>query len=621
MSLAYPAALWLLPAALAVLVLLQLYRSRRREILAGSLLLWRRVAAQERAPRRRLIVLDLAFWLQAAILAALALALADPQTTLRAPVGRRVAVLLDNGPAARARRADGTAVWDEVRATACASLDRLAPGDRVALLASSPWPHRLDASDGLAPQEVRTAAEALSPALSGPATAAAWTFLQEAAREFGGSEGPAAAFAFSPRAAPEGASVAGHANWRTLGPGPRLDNAGLTEFGSERTVKDGQAAVEALVQVRNFSASGRPVQGRVVLESLDKRRPLKQEQPLRLEAPGKPGALAGAPFFLPGKDPPPIRISWKPEGGPDALPEDDTVCAAPRLVAAPRVRLNGAAPDLETLYRKALDSELLRPGTADAADLEIYVEGVPEELPAGARAALFLAPAKDWGNFEVGPGVFKAAAVFPGKDDPLLRDFHASPEGLGFAVNRAREIKPAGDLKVLLQDGAGRLLAARFRLSGGRPCYVLASVPGVELGGPEQMPLAALLLRMLREAAGSGEPYAVERAAKREAGLGAALPLDWTPALDLADGKSTGVGVLDESASDLTASLGRPQGEGLELETRVPAPRQTRHALWPWPAGLAVLLILLELWIEAAQQGRPVRNDSASSDYATEQLQ
>ena len=48
----WPAAFWLVPIVLAVLILLRLYRTRRKEIVTGSLLLWRRLAKQQPKVKR-----------------------------------------------------------------------------------------------------------------------------------------------------------------------------------------------------------------------------------------------------------------------------------------------------------------------------------------------------------------------------------------------------------------------------------------------------------------------------------------------------------------------------------------------------------------------------------------
>ena len=604
MSFEHLYALGFFPLALLALILLQFYRSRRREILAGSLLLWRRVAAKETAPRKRRLLWDRYFWLEVGVLGALTLALTGPALAVFAPPGRRVAMLLDNGPAARARMANGGRVWEDVLAAANETLSRLGPADRVALSASAPFPRRLDAGSegqGMTPGEARSAAEALVPALSGPTSAAAKFALLEAAREFGGAEGPALALAFSPRAAPDAESGPARARWRRVGSGVPLENTALTAFGSALTLRDGQAAAEILVQVRSFSTSTGVVRGRLVLETQGGAPPRREERPLTLAAAGPLGAVSSATFLLAGKDLPPVKISWVAQRGPDALPEDDVLCARPRSISPLKVRLHGSAPHLERLYREALGAGVSKPGATDDPDLEIYVDHVPEELPAHTRAALFLAPASGFGSFEVTPRVFTPNSVHPGRADPLLEGLHDTPTGLGFAIGQARELRATGDLQLLLRDEAGHPLAARFRIRGGCTGYVLAFVPGAELTSQRQMPLAALLLRILREAAGSVEPYAVQKAGEIEKASGVALPLDWAPGMNSALNPHAGSGVLDLDASDLASSLGAPAGEALDLESWLPAARPATFALWPWLVGLALLLVLLEQGLERSQ--------------------
>src|SRR5436190_1986249 len=100
---AHSSALWLLPVLLILLVFLRFFQTRRRDLHAGSLMLWRRLAAQQpKLPPRRFI-LDRSLLLQALALAALVLALAGPSLALSNSQRQAMVLMLDNGPTSRAR--------------------------------------------------------------------------------------------------------------------------------------------------------------------------------------------------------------------------------------------------------------------------------------------------------------------------------------------------------------------------------------------------------------------------------------------------------------------------------------------------------------------------------------
>jgi hypothetical protein len=263
------------------------------------------------------------------------------------------------------------------------------------------------------------------------------------------------------------------------------------------------------------------------------------------------------------------------------------------------VRWHGSAPHVEDLYREALQAELLEPdGTlrdgsgparAGPTDLEVYVDATPDEAPADCRGALFLAPARSFGAFEVLAGADAGSAPQLGDPDPLTRDLKSQPE---FAVAEARRLQQSGDWKVLLRDSAGAPLLARFRLPGGRPACVLGFVPGA--GAPRERklapPLAAVLIRFLLEAAGAREPYAVRAAAELEHARGAPLPPAWRPAYE----QEAGQGVLDARASEVLAGACTPPRPAILRAEESPV----SHPLWPYLVLLAMGLLLLEFRAE-----------------------
>ena len=538
------------------------------------------------APRRRRIPLDARFLVEVLTLGALAVALAGPRLTSRSPIGRRVVLILDNAPAARARQPSGRPVWEDLAKAASEVQWSLSSADRLAIACTSPLLRRLDGGAGLEPSEAAKLLRSLEPALSGPSVEEVYFFACQEARLFGGPDQPAPVLVVSARAAPSALPPSPRVRWRTAGPGPVLGNVGFTAFGSSAEA----GGAELLVQVRNFSAHS--ATGQVQLESDG--RPLATK-----DVALAPEGSAGVAFHVAAGPRAPLVLIWHAQAGPDALPEDDRLVVAPRQLRRPKVRWHGAAPHLEDLFRLALDAESVPLESSVEADLEIYVDAVPESVPAGARSALLLAPPRDFSPCEVLPGVVEWPAAWRGQDDPLTRNLLDGPDGLGFPIAKARRLRQVGDWRVLIQDGLGGCLVARFRLAEGRPAYVCAFVPGEGLGWARERKfdhpgLAALLLRLLREASGSSEPYTVETAAELEKAVGKPLPLSWSPAYDAA--RNTGQGVLDLRVSRL--ELGEPRREQFDLHDLAPMQRESVVALWPLLVGAAVALILVEVWLE-----------------------
>ncbi len=621
MSLAHPYALLLIPAAVAVLIFLQLLRARRREVLAGSLMIWRKVAAQIHAPRRRRIVLDRTFWLQVAVLSAIVLALSDPSLTLTQNPGRNLVVMLDNDTTARARDTQDQPLWRFIVDRAKQHLAELNAADRVALCLSCPDPRRVDGSGGLNPQEAIKALENFGPALHPTPAAQAWLFARETGRTFGSNEGSSASvLVLSTRAAPVSANDSRHARWEVVGPGGACRNVALCEFGSTVLTNDSQdgSDVEVFVQIRNFSSE--VVKGSVLLESL-KQEPASRKEEAR-EIP--PKGMVGITFRLASRREaaeqhggrialPVLRISWRSPSGADALPEDDLVIVSPRNVGKPRIRMHGQAEPLRILYQTAEKADFLEPIKDDECDLEIHVEEMPGGVSGKAKAVLLLAPLSAFGPFEVGDELLDHPLARRGTDDPLITGFIDREEGLEFRIEKARTLKQIGDWRPLILDKENHVLAARFELQDGRPGFVCAFVPGVGKGWREEqdlgLALSTFLLRILREAQGAGEPYAVTRAGDIERKRGQALPLDWRPSIDnkTVQDQTEGAGVLDAEASAL--AFGQPSSEALKQTAILPVVQPVRHPLWPYLVLLALLLLLLE----ERSEGTPRRTSLSAS--------
>ena len=611
-------AFWVLQAALTALVVLRLLRSRRREMLSGSLLIWKRLAAKETARPTRTFKLDRSFWLQAAALGALGAALSGPVLEHFSQQGRRIAVVLDNGPAARARMPDGKRVWDQVVRDAHDFLSQLDAADQVELLVSSPLPRRLK-SGGARPLNAALAElDRVQPALSGPDTLAVWRYALEytgeQSEQKNATEPLDVVVVCSPRVAPPGArdTTGERTHWLVSGNTPELSNVALTAVGSTALQAKDEAsrAVEVLVRVSNFSAH--PALGHLELHVPAASNQVKQSRSLEIPA----GTSAGVAFRIEQFPLPTLRIEWSPvSNAPDALLEDNSIVLAPQAQRLPLVRMNGNAPHVEDLWASTGGTQFLREEDPRSADLEVYVDAVPHEVPATARAAIFFAPAASFGPFEVAAAsVSRPVAFRCAHDDPLTRGSSMSPEGLGFPILRARRFSQWGDWQPLLRDSDGNVLAARFRLSAGRTGYVFAFVPGD--GWPRERKLEppafpALLLRLLSEATRMGEPYSALPVAVLERPSGEPLPPDWSP--QLAEDGQTGTGVLDVHASNLSgvyaARIAAPLKPPALLSTRRTQP-STLALLF---SILALTLIVIEMHLEPASVRTPSADPKHSS--------
>ncbi|MCY3019853.1 MAG: BatA domain-containing protein [Planctomycetota bacterium] len=586
----WPGAFWLAIPVVAALVLFRLYRTRRREIVTGSLLLWRRIAAQQPKSRPKRVLVDLSLLLQIAALVALIAALTGPALALNRARGRGLFLVLDNGPTARARSADGQPLWKHIQAKAEDILRRLQPDDTVFVARTSPTPQILTPG-GARPSAALDRLSALQPALSGPSAEQTWLFAADSARNLGKNSALALAV-ISLREAP--APSAGGDQWLCVAPSKEaIENVGIVDFGALPAAHGGKAEVQVLVRLRNFSS--RPVEGTVRLEALGSGGAAPLEQPCRLGAHADEAVV----FSVPRDPPRPLRIAWvRADGKSDALPEDDAIVAAPRPLAAPRVRFHAPVPALEKLYSVALNATFVGVEDSGPTDLEVYAGSVPERLPENARGILLLAPESGYGMFfDVGGKTLEWPNVQRDEDDPLTKGI-VDKTGSIFPVPKACEILATGDYKPLLKDAVTqRVIVARLPEGKQRFGLVLAFVPGAGFP-PERMlepELAAILVRAALEAARTGEPYQVQRAAVLEMQSGEPLPLDWRPG---ADSAASGAGVLDGNASAVGLPVGQQSGrQDVEWAALQPLERGRTLDLGPWLIVTALLLAGAELWL------------------------
>lgn len=557
LTFAHPLAFCLLPPALLLLVIFRLLRARRATLDVGSLLIWQRLSALNLTPDKRKFAFDFSLLLQSLALLALIAALAFPAVTLAKGRGREMFFLIDNGPLSRARQSGVpglNALVGNVRKRLAASSD----DDRVFLARSAPFPVLLSRSS-IGKNAALALLGEISPALSGPEAKSIEAYAVDRARNLNpGAPPPAVIFSLSAPPdlqAPRAPRAAGKTFWAGADSPAnvkmRLDNVAIVDAGSEINERLGGAGRRILVRVANFSTAA--ADGNVLLE-VSENGALVTLEKQTLSIP--PNASLAAGFQIPARLDAPLRVSWRNASGTDdALNEDDAVMFFPRSSRAPRIRVRSELPALEKLFKSALGAEIETAESAgDApADLDIYIQNVPEEIPASSKAALFVAPSKGYrGYFDIGPSNVVWPKVESGDADPLNADIPAGDAGI--SVSKAVEILQTGDFKTLLRDTASRrALALKFSDEKARPCYVLAFIPNEGLAAERLLdpPLAALLTRIAREAARSGPPYLLTKAAEIETATGRPLPLGWRPS---AEDTSIVSGVLDERASNLLAA-------------------------------------------------------------------
>ncbi len=132
-----PAALWSL-ASLGVLVVIWFFARKRERIVIPSLIPY--LHLPERPTVLRLPTVNLLFFLQLLLLTALALALAKPWWSRRAPTapGKEYVVIVDTSASMAARVTGQSAPIDDARARVLERIQRMQPQDRMLLAQSTP---------------------------------------------------------------------------------------------------------------------------------------------------------------------------------------------------------------------------------------------------------------------------------------------------------------------------------------------------------------------------------------------------------------------------------------------------------------------------------------------------
>ena len=585
---------WLAVPVTALLLLSRLYRTRRREVMAGSLLLWRRLAAEQpKIPPRRW-PFDLSFLLQLAALLTLIAALSEPTWAVGNERARELLLVIDNGPVSRARGDDGTPLLRHVIDAAASRLHELKGDDRVFIAYSSPSMKVI--TGALSPAEALNQLKLITPALSGPDTDTVWSNCAETARRLDRS-GNIRRLVFSLRAAPRDLE----SQWRcATPPGVHLGNVGVVGFGSAFIPDPRGERTEVLLRLHNFSNTA--ATGSIHYELIGEAATSDDAARTKFLSvePTSDGVIV---FSLPGQPKSPIHFTWRDQSKHgDALPEDDSIVAVPRTQAAPRIRFYPTVvPALARLFSSITPPAILiQASDPSPVDLEIRVQNVPETTPSNARALMLLSPDSEFQSlFHLTGGVLKQPDPQMAVEDPLTRFIKPSPDGL-FVVGAARELQVTGAMTVLIKDRAtDHPLIATMKDDKGRPVFLFAFVPGQ--GQPVERPLepelAALIIEMADRAAGLGEPLTVATARELERTLGAPLPLQ----LNTTSPQEfpQGFGVLDESASRLELGEALPSRQNsADDKSWNSAARADAYSLRPLLILLALCLAALEFWLE-----------------------
>lgn len=264
-----PTALWSL-ASLGALVVIWLFARKRERIVIPSLIPY--LHLPESPPALRLPTVNLLFFLQLLLLAALALALAKPLWSKRAAPtpGKEYVVLVDTSASMGAHLPGGTAPMDEARAQVQEQIKHLQPQDRLLLVQSAP-PQLLTPTPTSDQGALRQLAKSLT------ATDAAGNLARAAALARGVVRGssrldvtvytdeppPASADRrgqAGPPAEPAGSTV------RVVSLGRPLPNVGIRAFEVSQSLWDPRQAPTAYLTVQNFAAAAARVEVQALMD-------------------------------------------------------------------------------------------------------------------------------------------------------------------------------------------------------------------------------------------------------------------------------------------------------------------------------------------------------------------
>lgn len=409
MTLASPAALWLLCLG-ALVVFLYFLQTRRVRREVSALFLWEDLPSEARARAARFRVrLDIAVVLQLLTLAAAVLALAEPALVTKTSRLDSLAIVLDGSASVRARGEDGSPIADLMRREALAWIDRYS-ATPVAVFELSTSP-RVVAPLGSDRESVRQAVAGWEPGwnadgndddLTGVLTSQGLTFervvlLTDDLRTSSLPNVETVAFSPGENLAITAFSV-------------REDPSGVGSIAFVRLRNDTSADREVTVRV---SDGARRVQFPALLSAGD-------EHALVLPFPASDGTVFTATI-----------------DGDDAFPVDDARAFSLAGPSEWRIRVFGT---IDRYLRAAIASvgvvRFLDESDPAAADVNV-VCGVP--LPDAATGAAFLIRSPLAGVVDVGDGgAANDALTVNAPADPLLVDI----DPLNFVVREVASVRP-----------------------------------------------------------------------------------------------------------------------------------------------------------------------------------
>jgi len=635
-------------AALSIPILIMyMLKLRRRDVFVSSVLLWRRLLRDREANapwqrlRRNLLLL-----LQLLTLAFLTLALARPFVSASTVASGSLVVLLDASASMQAHDVVPTRFEAAIQAVR-EMIAGLGPGDVMTIVAVGPRPQVLAQAENDRALLRRVLGEA-GPT-NGPAD---WDAAFELAAGLAGSE-HAQVVIVSDGALPEALPpLPGQA--RFVGVGGGGDNLAITALAT----REGPAGAQAFIRVANYG--GLDVEPLIEFLAdgvlLDARRllvPAHGSADLTLaDLPYRMQILQARLVFEGEGESSRSRQVTIRRSVPqrDMLSLDNTAWAVHRRVASRRMllvsdgnlfleRALGALPGVE-LVRLPSDQLPLsfQEGAQGGYDLYIYDRVVPASLPPGNL--WLIAPTPQGGEqreddgfpLQVG-GFFTATTVtHVAADDPLLRYVDLS----GTHILQARSVEPPPGARVLVEAEGGPLLFVVER-SEGRVAVLTFALHDSDLPLQIAFPiltanLADWLLAPPVEGGGGEtafiskpvhpgdvlpirpDPEAAEIVVTAPDGVRQVLPVGEEPPTFIATdqlgvylveqfdraGKplqstALAINLFDEAESDIAPRDAIHVGQ-VELTTAAWEERGRRE-LWPWLAGVALGLLLVEWWV------------------------
>jgi len=634
-------------AALSIpILILYMLKLRRRDVLVSSTLLWQRLLRDREANvpwqrlRRNLLLL-----LQLLILALLTLALARPFVPAPAIVSGSVVVLLDASASMQARDVEPSR-FDAGLGAAQDIIAGLGSGDVATVVAVGSQP-RVLASATNDRALLRRALGNAAPTNG----CADWEAAFALAAGLTGAQ-DARVVIISDGALPETLPSL-PAEVRFVGVGGGGDNLAITALAT----REGSAGPQAFLRLVNYSSADAEPLVEFSADGI-----LFDARRLPVSAHGSADLTlktADLPYDLSVLQ---AHLSTK-----DALPLDDTAWAAHAPPVSGRVllvsdgnlfleRALGALPGVE-LVRLAPDQPLLPPSRGEYA-LYVYDSVVTDTLPSGnlwligpsspppprGRQGGGEAPQLEVGGFFTATTITRVAT-----DDPLLRYVDLS----NVHVLQARAVEPPPGARVLIEAEGGPLLFVVERPEG-RLAVLTFDLHDSDLPLQIAFPILTANLTdwLLSPPARGGawfpaivrpgdpvpiqpDPEATEILVTAPDGTRHALPIGEESPVFAATGQlgvylveqlsQSGdvlqsavitINLFDEAESDIAprevvrvgADNEHPWGE----VTAAAREEESRREFWPWLAGAALGVLVIEWW--AYQRGIIVSSTNAGTD-------